>query len=78
MNKNKPQTKKRKSLTPEKTNNKDNNVFNEKYFNPNENFSKYMRDHRNKKGIVFTSRVHPGESNASFVAGTCKHIFILF
>jgi len=49
-----------------------NNVFTEKHFNPNENFSNYLRDHKHKKGIVITSRVHPGESNSSFVAG--KHL----
>lgn len=26
-----------------------------------------MRDHKHKKGVVFTSRVHPGESNSSFI-----------
>lgn len=55
---------KAKAETPGKNSNKkNNNVFTEKYFNPNENFSKYMRDHKHKKGIVITGRVHPGESN---------------
>ena len=27
----------------------------------------YMRDHSHKKGIVLTSRVHPGEPQASFM-----------
>ena len=30
------------------------NVFTEKHFNPNENFSYYLRDHKHKKGIVLT------------------------
>lgn len=44
-----------------------NNLFTEKYFSPNKNFMNYMRDHKHKKGIVITARVHPGESNASFI-----------
>ena len=50
---------------------KDNNVFTEKHFNPNQNFSKYLRDHKHKRGIVLTGRVHPGEANSSYVVG--KH-----
>lgn len=44
------------------------NLFTEKYFNPNENFTNYRMDHKHKKGIIITSRVHPGESNSSFIA----------
>lgn len=44
------------------------NLFTEKHFTPNDNFHKYIRDHKHKKGIVFTARVHPGESNSSFIA----------
>ncbi|CAI2361225.1 unnamed protein product [Moneuplotes crassus] len=44
------------------------NLFTEKHFAPNDNFPKYIRDHKHKKGIVFTARVHPGESNSSFIA----------
>ena len=44
-----------------------NNLFTEKYFSPNKNFKNYMKDHKHKKAIVITARVHPGESNASFI-----------
>lgn len=58
----------KKKIQPQiKPNGKNMNVFTEKHFNPNENFSNYLRDHKHKKGIVITGRVHPGESNSSFV-----------
>ena len=44
------------------------NVFTEKHFTPNKNFVNYIKDHKHKKGIVITARVHPGESNASYIA----------
>lgn len=47
---------------------KQQNLFTERYFTPNENFGSYMKDHKHKKGIVITARVHPGESNSSFIA----------
>ena len=43
------------------------NLFTDKYFSPNENFTNYRRDHKHKKGIIITCRVHPGESNSSFI-----------
>lgn len=64
----KKKSKKDKSATPNNTG-ANSNVFTEKHFNPNENFSYYLRDHKHKKGVVITWRVHPGESNSSFVAG---------
>lgn len=50
------------------TNMNQKNVFTEKHFTPNKNFVNYIKDHKHKKGIVITARVHPGESNASFIA----------
>jgi murein tripeptide amidase MpaA len=47
---------------------KQQNLFTERYFTPNENLGSYMKDHKHKKGIVITARVHPGESNSSFIA----------
>lgn len=75
-NLNKRKSVKDKNQTPKNDKSKDNNVFTEKHFNPNENFSKYLRDHKHKKGIVITSRVHPGESNSSFVAGNLLKLLI--
>lgn len=33
----------------------------------NRRFHKYIKDHKGKRGVVLTARVHPGESNASFI-----------
>ena len=43
---NKRKSTKPQQETPENKNNKNNNVFTEKHFNPNENFSNYLRDHK--------------------------------
>jgi murein tripeptide amidase MpaA len=57
----------RKTKTPNSIKGKNFSVFTEKHFSPNENFSNYLHDHKHKKGIIITGRVHPGESNSSFV-----------
>ena len=36
-------------------------------FMTGQNFEAYLTDHKKKKGIVLTCRVHPGESNAQFI-----------
>jgi hypothetical protein len=53
-NANKKKYKKEKNQMSEEEKLKNNNVFTEKHFNPNENFSYYLRDHKHKKGIVIT------------------------
>ena len=64
-------SKKKKTKDEQDGNNSDSsqkNLFTEKHFTPNKHFANYINDHKHKKGIVITCRVHPGESNASFIA----------
>lgn len=41
------------------------NLFKDKRLLMNESFSPYLKDHRGKKVIVITARIHPGEAGSS-------------